>query len=103
VLGKQAMEYVNYVECFPNGVYQNAPGHEDFTKPDQICEGYTSAWPLWVVPKDGATEGQDEIGIQGQIKKPKELLRLVKEAKGEKFDPLNYFTTGNDGYTAPSK
>eukprot|EP00227_Mantoniella_beaufortii_P009297 CAMPEP_0197591028 /NCGR_PEP_ID=MMETSP1326-20131121/12563_1 /TAXON_ID=1155430 /ORGANISM="Genus nov. species nov., Strain RCC2288" /LENGTH=308 /DNA_ID=CAMNT_0043156361 /DNA_START=66 /DNA_END=992 /DNA_ORIENTATION=+ len=100
LLGKQAMEYVTYVECFPQGVYQNAPGHENVTKPDQICTGYTSAWPLWVVPKDGsAAEGRDEIGIQGQIKKPKDLMRLVKEAKGEKFDPLNYFTTGGDGYT----
>ena len=25
-------------------------------------------------------------------------MRLVKEAKGEKFDPLNYFTSGGDGY-----
>ena len=80
VLGKQAMQYIDYVECFPNGVYQNSPGHDDVTKPDQICEGYTSAWPLWVVPKDLAADGsgQDEIGIQGQIKKPNELVRLVK-------------------------
>jgi hypothetical protein len=35
----------------------------------------------------------DEIGIQGQIKKPRELQRLIKEAKGEKFDALKYFTT----------
>ncbi|MDA9099071.1 hypothetical protein N9L76_09070 [bacterium] len=99
VLGKEAMEYIDYVECFPNGVYQNAPdGRADVTKPDQICDGYTSAWPLWVVPKDGGDPGE-EIGIQGQIKKPKELQRLVKEAKGDTFDPVAYFTSGGDGYT----
>jgi len=88
------------VECFPNGVYQNDPdGRADVTMPDAICEGYTSAWPLWVVPKDGGEPG-DEIGIQGQIKKPKELQRLVREAKGDKFDPVAYFTTGGDGYVA---
>ena len=106
LLGKEAMEYVNYVECFPNGVYQNSPGHDDVTTPDKICEGYTSAWPLWVVPKDGTTAadgGLDEIGIQGQIKKPKELMRLVKEAKGDKFDALAYFTSGGDGYGADEK
>ena len=97
VLGKQAMEYVDYVECFPNGVYQNSPGHDDVTKPDGICTGYTSAWPLWVVPKQDGEPG-DEIGIQGQIKKPKELQRLVKEATGEKFDAVKYLTTGSDGY-----
>ena len=43
---------------------------------------------LWVVPK-----GDDEIGIQGQIKKPRELKRLIKEARGEKGDLLKYFTT----------
>jgi len=88
LLGKQAMELINYVECFPDGVYQNAEGHEDVIKPSGICTGYTSAWPLWVVPK-----GDDEIGIQGQIKKPRELQRLVKEARGEKFDAMKYFTT----------
>lgn len=105
LLGKQAMEYVTYVECFPNGVYQNSPGHDDVTKPDQICEGYTSAWPLWVIPKEGATSdgGQDEIGIQGQIKKPQELQRLIKEAKGDKFDALAYFTSGGDGYANEKK
>lgn len=105
LLGKEAMEYINYVECFPNGVYQNSPDHEDQTKPDKICEGYTSAWPLWVVPKEGTTEdgGLDEIGIQGQIKKPKELMRLVKEARGEKFDAVKYFTTGGDGYESGEK
>ena len=98
--GKEAMQYIDYVECFPNGVYQNAPdGRADVTKPDAICEGYTSRWPLWVVPKDGAEPG-DEIGIQGQIKKPKELQRLIKEAKGDKFDPVAYFTTGGDGYVS---
>jgi hypothetical protein len=100
VLGKEAMQYIDYVECFPNGVYQNAPdGRADVTKPDAVCEGYTSAWPLWVVPKDGGEPG-DEIGIQGQIKKPKELQRLVREAKGDKFDPVAYFTSGGDGYVA---
>ena len=89
LLGKQAMEMINYVECFPDGVYQNAEGHEDVIKPAGICTGYTSAWPLWVVPKGE----DDEIGIQGQVKKPRELQRLVKEAKGEKFDALKYFTT----------
>lgn len=89
LLGKEAMEYIDYVECFPNGVYQNAEGHEDVIKPDGICTGYTSAWPLWVVPKGE----DDEIGIQGQIKKPRELQRFIKEAKGEKFDALKYFTT----------
>ena len=89
LLGKQAMEMINYVECFPDGVYQNAEGHEDVIKPAGICTGYTSAWPLWVVPKGE----DDEIGIQGQVKKPRELQRLIKEAKGEKFDALKYFTT----------
>ena len=89
LLGKQAMEMINYVECFPDGVYQNAEGHEDVIKPAAICTGYTSAWPLWVVPKGE----DDEIGIQGQVKKPRELQRLIKEAKGEKFDALKYFTT----------
>lgn len=89
LLGKEAMEYIDYVECFPNGVYQNSPGHEDVIKPDAICKGYSDAWPLWVVPK-GA---DDEIGIQGQIKKPRDLQRLIKEAKGEKGDLLKYFTT----------
>ena len=106
LLGKEAMEYVNYVECFPNGVYQNSPGHDDVTKADQICEGYTSAWPLWVVPKDGSASedgGLDEIGIQGQIKKPKELMRLVKEARGDKFDAVKYFTSGSDGYSDSEK
>jgi len=97
LLGKQAMEYVDYVECFPNGVYQNSPGHDDVTKPDAICTGYTSAWPLWVVPKQDGEPG-DEIGIQGQIKKPKELQRLVKEAAGQKFDAVKYLTSGSDGY-----
>ena len=41
-----------------------------------------------------------QIGIQGQIKKPKELQRLIKEAKGDKFDPVAYFTTGGDGYVS---
>lgn len=89
ILGKEAMEIIDYVECFPNGVYQNAEGHEDVVKPDGICEGYTSAWPLWVVPKGE----DDEIGIQGQVKKPRELQRLIKEAKGEKVDLVKYFTT----------
>lgn len=89
ILGKEAMEMIDYVECFPNGVYQNAEGHEDVVKPDGICEGYTSAWPLWVVPKGE----DDEIGIQGQVKKPRELQRLIKEAKGEKVDLVKYFTT----------
>jgi hypothetical protein len=89
LFGKQAMEMINYVECFPDGVYQNAEGHEDVIKPAGICTGYTSAWPLWVVPKGE----DDEIGIQGQVKKPRELQRLIKEAKGEKFDALKYFTT----------
>jgi hypothetical protein len=103
VLGKEAMEYIDYVECFPNGVYQNAPdGRPNVTKPDAVCEGYTSAWPLWVVPKDGGEVGE-EIGIQGQIKKPKELQRLVKEAKGDKFDKLAYLTTGGDGYAKPEE
>lgn len=89
LLGKEAMEYIDYIECFPDGVYQNSPGHEDRVKPDGICDGYTSAWPLWVIPKpDG-----EEIGIQGQIKKPRDLQRLIKEAKGEKTDLLKYFTT----------
>ena len=88
LLGKEAMEYIDYVECFPDGVYQNSPGHEDVIKPDAICKGYSDAWPLWVVPK-----GDDEIGIQGQIKKPRELKRLIKEARGEKGDLLKYFTT----------
>ena len=89
LLGKEAMEYIYYIECFPDGVYQNSPGHEDRVKPDGICDGYTSAWPLWVIPKpDG-----EEIGIQGQIKKPRDLQRLIKEAKGEKTDLLKYFTT----------
>ena len=102
-LGKQAMEYIDYVECFPNGVYQNSPdGREDVTKPDGICEGYTSAWPLWVVPKEGGEPG-DEIGIQGQIKKPKELERLIREAKGDKFDAVAYFTSGGDGYVTADK
>ena len=41
LFGKEAMALlgVSYVECFPNGVYQNAPGMEDFTKPDKICDG----------------------------------------------------------------
>jgi hypothetical protein len=26
------------------------------------------------------------------------LYRYVKEAKGDKFDPLAYFTSGSDGY-----
>ena len=103
LLGKQAMEYINYVECFPNGVYQNSPdGREDVTKPDSICEGYTSAWPLWVVPKGGDESG-DEIGVQGKINKPKELERLIREAKGDKFDALAYFTSGGDGYVTPDK
>lgn len=90
LLGKQAMEYINYVECYPNGVYQNVEGKEDVIKPVESCNGYSDAWPLWVVPKsDDLTE---EIGIQGQVKKPKDLLRLVKEARGEKFDPLGYWT-----------
>ena len=89
ILGKEAMEMIDYVECFPNGVYQNAEGHEDVVKPDGICEGYTSAWPLWVVPKGE----DDEIGIQGQVKKPRDLQRLIKEAKGEKVDLVKYFTT----------
>jgi hypothetical protein len=38
---------------------------EDFTKPDKICDGYSSAWPLWVIPKGVSADGtQDEIGIQ---------------------------------------
>ena len=103
LLGKQAMEYINYVECFPNGVYQNSPdGREDVTKPDSICEGYTSAWPLWVVPKGGDESG-DEIGGQGKINKPKELERLIREAKGDRFDALAYFTSGGDGYVTPDK
>ena len=89
LLGKQAMEIINYVECFPDGVYQNSEGHEDVIKPDGICTGYTSAWPLWVVPKGE----DDEIGIAGQIKKPRDLQRLIKEAKGEKVDLVKYFTT----------
>jgi hypothetical protein len=100
VLGKEAMQYVDYVECFPNGVYQNAPdGRADVTKPDAICEGYTSAWPLWVIPKDGGDPGE-EIGVQGKINKPKELGRLVREAKGDTFDAVAYFTSGGDGYVA---
>ena len=103
LLGKQAMEYINYVECFPNGVYQNSPdGREDVTKPDSICEGYTSAWPPWVVPKGGDESG-DEIGVQGKINKPKELERLIREAKGDRFDALAYFTSGGDGYVTPDK
>ena len=43
-------------------------------------------------------EPGDEIGIQGQIKKPKELQRLVKEAAGQKFDAVKYLTSGSDGY-----
>ena len=98
--GKRRCSTSTTWSAFPNGVYQNAPdGRADVTKPDAICEGYTSAWPLWVVPKDGAEPG-DEIGIQGQIKKPKELQRLIKEAKGDKFDPVAYFTTGGDGYVS---
>ena len=35
----------------------------------------------------------DEIGIQGQVKKPRDLQRLINEAKGEKVDLVKYFTT----------
>jgi hypothetical protein len=63
---------------------------EDFTKPDKICDGYSSAWPLWVIPKGVSADGtQDEIGIQGQIKKPKDLLRLVKEVGPLSLSPLS--------------
>ena len=88
------MEYINYVECYPNGVYQNVEGKEDVVKPTESCNGYSDAWPLWVVPKsdDSGKDSGDEIGVQGQVKKPKDLLRLVKEARGEKFDPLGYWT-----------
>ena len=59
-----------------------------------------------MVPKDGSASedgGLDEIGIQGQIKKPKELMRLVKEARGDKFDAVKYFTSGSDGYSDSEK
>jgi len=38
--------------------------------------------------------------VQGKINKPKELGRLVREAKGDKFDAVAYFTSGGDGYVA---
>jgi hypothetical protein len=101
ILGKEAMEYVNYVECFPDGVYQNTPGRADVTKPAAFCEGYTDAWPLWVIPKDGGDPGE-EIGVAGKIAKPKELQRLIREAKGEKFDAVKYLTSGSDGYEKPA-
>ena len=74
LLGKQAMEYVDHAECFPNGVYQNSPGHGDVTKPDAICQVYQR-----VAAVGGAQAGRRARGRDrhpGQIKKPKELQRL---------------------------
>ena len=92
-LGKEAMEMIEYVECFPDGVYQNAPdGRADVTKPAEFCGPYSEAWPMWVLPSPSTPE-TPEIGVQGKVLKAKELKKLVKEAAGEKVDLVKYFTT----------
>ena len=92
-LGKEAMEMIEYVECFPDGVYQNAPdGRADVTKPAEFCGPYSEAWPMWVLPSPTTPE-TPEIGVQGKVLKAKELKKLVKEAAGEKVDLVKYFTT----------
>ena len=53
------------------------------------------------LPKDGGDPGE-EIGVAGKIAKPKELQRLIREAKGEKFDAVKYLTSGSDGYEKPA-
>jgi len=92
-LGKEAMEMIEYVECFPDGVYQNAPdGRADVTKPAEFCGPYSESWPMWVLPSPSTPE-TPEIGVQGKVLKAKELKKLVKEAGGEKVDLVKYFTT----------
>ena len=92
-LGKEAMEMIEYVECFPDGVYQNAPdGRADVTKPAEFCGPYSEAWPMWVLPSPSTPE-TPEIGVQGKVLKAKELKKLVQEAAGEKVDLVKYFTT----------
>ena len=92
-LGKEAMEMIEYVECFPDGVYQNAPDvRADVTKPAEFCGPYSESWPMWVLPSPSTPE-TPEIGVQGKVLKAKELKKLVKEAGGEKVDLVKYFTT----------
>jgi hypothetical protein len=92
-LGKQAMAMIEYVECFPEGVYQNSPdGRADVTKPADFCGPYSEAWPMWVLPSPG-TPDTPEIGVQGKILKEKELKKLINEASGKKVDLVKYFTT----------